>query len=229
MTNHNATPSWKITIEKYCYYLKNNPHYLGAALACLLLAGGGAYYYRSSVIKHEEAAYAILTDCLTEYDQAAAGASEWKDVSDMCQAGYEKYSDTKVAPYILDIQADALLAQDKKEEAMEILSMMLSKVGNSSPLYSLYKLKLGLLKTDIADEATKTAGVQELEQLAADTHNQYRDVAQYYLGSYYREHGQKEKAVTVWKELIAMNDNLADKQSSSPWAAMAQEKINGLA
>lgn len=229
MTNHTTTQSWKITAEKYYIYLKSNPQYLGAALACMLLVGGGWYYYRSSVIKHEEAAYTVLSDCMAEYDQAAAGASEWKDVSAMCQSGYEKHSNSKVAPYILDIQVDALLEQDKKQEAMEVLSMMLSKVGSNSPLYSLYKLKLGLLKTDIADEATKTAGVQDLEQLAADTHNQYRDVAQYYLGSYYRDHGQAEKAATVWKELIAMNDNLADRQSSSPWASMAQEKINGLA
>lgn len=227
MTNHNATSSWKISFEKCVFKMKNNPQYVGAALACMLLAGGGIFYYRSNAIKQEEAAYAVLSDCLAEYDQAAAGASEWKDVSAMCQAGYEKYSNTKVAPYILDIQADALLAQDKKEEAMEILSMMLSKVGGNSPLYSLYKLKLGLLKTDIAEQAN--AGLQDLEQLAADTHNQYRDVAQYYLGSYYREHGQKEKAVTVWKDLVAMNENLSDKQSGSPWAAMAQEKMNGLA
>jgi tetratricopeptide (TPR) repeat protein len=229
MTNHTTTQSWKITAEKYVQTIKNNPHYLGAALACLLVAGGGFYFYRSSVIKQEEAAYAVLSDCLAEYDQAASGASEWKDVSAMCQSGYEKYGNTKVAPYILDIQVDALLAQDKKEEAMEILSMMLSKVGNHSPLYSLYKLKLGLLKTDIADDAIKTAGIQDLEQLAADSHNQYRDVAQFYLGSFYREQGQKDKAVTVWKELVALNENLADKQSSSPWAAMAQEKLNGLA
>lgn len=221
--------NWKVTIDKYLMYLKHNPHYIGAALACLLVAGGGFYFYRSSVIKQEQAAYAILSDCLAEYDQAASGASEWKDVSAMCQAGYEKYSNTKAAPYILDVQVDALLAQDKKEEAMEILSMMLSKVGNHSPLYSLYKLKLGLLKIDMPNETVRTAGVQDLEQLAADTHNQYRDVAQYYLGSYYREQGQKDKAVIVWKELIAMNDNLADRQSASPWAAMAQEKINGLA
>ncbi|CAN5187767.1 hypothetical protein BH09DEP1_BH09DEP1_8490 [soil metagenome] len=229
MTNHNATQSWKITIEKYMYSLKNNPQYLGAALACVLVAGGGWYFYRSSVIKQEEAAYAVLSDCLAESDQAAAGASEWKDVSAMCQSGYEKHSTSKVAPYILNIQVDALLNQDKKQEAMEVLSMMLSKVGNNSPLYPLYKLKLGLLKTDIADESVKTSGIQDLEQLASDTHNQYRDVAQYYLGSYYRENGQKDKAVTVWKELIAMNDNLSDKQAGSPWASMAQEKINGLA
>lgn len=229
MTNPNTIPAWKITADKCVTYLKDNPYYMGAALACLLVAGGGFYFHRSSVIKNEEAAYAVLEDCLAEYDQAASGASEWKDVSAMCQAGYEKYNNTAVAPYILEIQADALLAQDKKEEAIEILSMMLSKVGNHSPLYSLYKLKISLLKTDVADETIKTAGLQDLEQLAADTHNNYRDVAQYYLGSYYREQGQKEKAANVWKELIAMNENVADKQGSSPWAALAQEKINGLA
>lgn len=223
------TSSWKISLDSYLMYLKNNPYYLGAALASLLVVGGGYYFYHSSVTHREQEAYAILSDCLSEYDQAASGASEWKDVSAMCQAGYEKYSNTKVAPYILDIQVDALLAQDKKEEAMEVLSMMLSKVGTGSPLYSLYKLKLGLLKTDMKDDSIKTAGVQDLEQLAADSHNQYRDVAQYYLGSYYREQGQKDKALTVWKELIALNDTVADKQAMSPWAAMAQEKINGLA
>lgn len=228
MINPKATSSWKFTIEKYHYYLKDNPYYLGAVLAGVLIVGGGIYFYRLSANNHEQAAYAVLSDCLAEYDQAAAGASEWKDVSALCHAGYEKYRDTKVAPYILDIEADALLAQDKKEEAMEVLSIMLSQVGTHSPLYSLYKLKLSLLKTDMADEAIKAAGVQDLEQLAADSHNHYRDVAQFYLGSYYREHNQKEKAAHVWKELVAMNENLADKQSTSPWAAMAQEKLNGL-
>lgn len=229
MTNHNPTHSWKITFEKYLFYLKNNPLYIGGALAVLLAAGGGFYFYRSAVIQQEEQAYTVLADCLAEYEQASAGASEWKDVSEMCQAGYEKHSTSKVAPYILDIQVDALLAQNKKEEAVEKLNLMISKVGNNSPLSPLYKLKLGLLKTDLSDEALKIEGLHDLEQLAADTHNNYRDVAQYYLGSYYRQNGQQEKAVQVWKELIALNENVSDRSATSPWAAMAQEKINGLA
>lgn len=229
MTNPNGTSSWNFMIEKYVHQIKNNPLMFGGALAVLLAIGGGVYFYRASVIQQEEQAYTVLADCLAEYEQASAGASDWKDVTDMCQAGYEKHSTSKVAPYILDIQVDALLAQDKKEEAVDKLNLMISKVGNDSPLYPLYKLKLGLLKTDLTDEAVKTEGLHDLEQLAADTHNNYRDVAQYYLGSYYRQNGQQEKAVQVWKELIAMNENLSDKASTSPWAAMAQEKINGLA
>lgn len=229
MTNHNASPSTRSFSEKCLYFLKNNPLYLGGALAIVLALGGGFYYYRATLNQQEEQAYAVLADCLAEYEQASAGASDWKDVTDMCQAGYQKHSTSKVAPYILDIEVDALLAQDKKEEAVEKLNLMISKVGDHSPLYPLYKLKLGLLKTDVSDEAVKKDGLRDLEQLAADTHNNYRDVAQYYLGSYYRQNGQQEKAVQVWKELIALNENLSDRSATSPWAAMAQEKINGLA
>lgn len=218
-----------VSYEKYLAITKRNPIYSGAALAVLLAITGGYFFYRNSVKKHEAAAYEVLADCMNEYEQAVAGAREWHDVSAMCEAGYQKYHKTKAAPYLLDIQVDALLAQDKKQEAYETLNRMVDQIGSRSPLHSLYKLKLGLLKIDMADAAIKTAGVQDLEELAQDTRNQYRDVAQYYLGTYYKEHGQQDKAVTVWKELIALNDTIADKQAGSPWATLAQEKMNGLA
>ena len=65
-------------------------------------------------IQKERAAHTILVDCMSQYDQAAQGKGSWTDVATMCQAGYEKFSGTKVAPYILAVQVDALLAEQKQ-------------------------------------------------------------------------------------------------------------------
>ena len=88
----------------------------------------------------------------SQYEQAAQGKAQWADVVTMAHAGYEKFSSTKVAPYILAVEVDALLAQDKKQEALDKLDLMVSKIGSSSPLYKLlYKLKQVLIKLDIPE------------------------------------------------------------------------------
>ena len=49
------------------------------------------------------------------------------------------------------------------------------------------------------------------------------------LGLYYQNAGQQEKAVEIWKPLVAINDTVSDTMARSSWATLAQAKMNGLA
>jgi hypothetical protein len=209
-------------------WFNKNSTVLTAVLAGMLVLGGGLYGYCYWNIQKEQAAHTILTDCMAQYDQAVQGKAKWDDVIAMCQAGYEKFSSTKVALYIRAIQVDALLAQQRKSEAEEYLGMMLASMSAHSPLYNLYALKLALLRLDMPHETANKDGLKKLEELATDLQNTNRDAAQYYLGLYYATHDNASRAKEVWQTLAAQNATIADNQARSPWAAHAQEKLNGL-
>ncbi len=227
MTQNDLLHSLQIKMDDLVAFAKNNLLITGAAAGVLLAGAGGFYWYHHNAILKEQEAHTVLVDCLAQADEAAQGKVQWADVAAMCQAGYEKFGSTKVAPYILAVQVDALLGQEKQQEALEKLDLMLTKIGSGSPLYSLYTLKHALLTLDLP--TSQEAGLRELEQLAADTKNIYNDAAQFYLGLYYRSQGQQEKASEIWLSLVARNEHVIDNLQRSPWASLAQEKINGLA
>ncbi len=200
---------------------------VGSIIGVVALSMSGTYAYHYFDKKNEQAASVILEDCLHEYQEAQQAKKSLDDVALMCQAGYDKFSKTKVAPYILAVLVDVLLEQKKLPEAHEKLALMMSHLPGHSPLYNLYELKSALLKLDLDDPALQTSGLQELERLAANTSNIYNDEAQFYLGLYYRQQGNSGRAKEVWSQLIAVNEH-ADEQGRSPWASLAQEKMNGL-
>jgi tetratricopeptide (TPR) repeat protein len=199
-----------------------------AALGLLGAAAGGWYTYRHFEIKKEEQAHTILADCLSHYEQAQQGKAPWADVISMCQLGYQKFEKTRVAPYIIAVEVDALLAEHKQQEALERLTSVLERIGTSSPFYSLYKIKQAVLQLDMADVAVQQKGLHDLQMLAADTKNPFNDQAAYYVGLYYRSQGDTQKAVDAWKPLVELNQKYTDLHERSPWAALAQEKMNGL-
>lgn len=226
MLENIGSTGWKRKFESYLELAQDNLTYVGAGAAVLVLLAGGFYWHRHAAHQKEQAAFTILADCLSQYEQAAQGRAQWSDVITMADAGYQKFSGTKVAPYIISVEIDALLAQDKKQEALEKLNLMLSKLSTNASLYPLFALKQALIKIDMPE--TQEAGVQALQKLA-DTRSDFSDAAQYYLGLYYESAGQAQKALEIWKPLVALNENATDNLARSPWASMAQSKVNGLA
>jgi tetratricopeptide (TPR) repeat protein len=218
---------WKTKFESYIAAAQDNLVYVGAGLGLVIAIAGAGYWYHSSSMNKEQAATTILADCLSQYEQAEQGKAQWADVVTMAHAGYEKFSKTNVAPYILAIEIDALLAQEKNNEALEKLDLMVSKMGTSSPLYTLYKLKQILIKLDIPE--MKEAAFKELQQLSQAPTNNFSDEVLYYTGLYYQNAGEHEKAIQTWKPLIALNNTVSDQIARSPWATLAEAKMNGLA
>ena len=217
---------WEEKIDAVQHYFKKNNGMITIIAGVILLIAAGGYGYRYWNRQKEQAAHTILHDCLSEYEGAQQGKANWADVAAMCQAGYEKFKGTAIAPYILAVAIDCLLADQKQPEALEKINIMLSKV-NKSPLYNLYALKRALLILDMPDTALHSQALATIEQLANDTKNIYNDSAQYYAGYYYRQQGNTQKAMEFWNTLIANNKEITE-QGRSPWAALAQEKMGGL-
>lgn len=226
MLENSVLHNWKVTLDSLVTSAKNNLTYVGLAVGMVLIAAGGFYWQRTNAIKQEQLAHTILGDVLAQYDQAAQGKASWDDVITMAHAGYQKFSTTSVAPYILSVEIDALLTQDKKQEAVEKLDLMISGIAAGSPLYDLYKLKQVLVKLDLSD--SRDAALVELQKLAT-TKSNFTDAAQYYLGLYYQDAGDQHKAIEVWQPLLALNKDVTDENGRSPWASMVEAKMNGLA
>ena len=119
-------------------------------------------------------------------------------------------------PYYLSFQADGLLKQGKKNEAIGVMDEMIQHMPVSSPLLPLFKTKRALIKLDSDDEAIQQEAVQELEVLAKDSDNQFQDLAQFYLGRYYWSNDQIVEAKQVWQQLV--DEQRKQRLAPSPWA-----------
>jgi tetratricopeptide (TPR) repeat protein len=200
---------------------------VGISLLVALLALGGFYFYAQRSETKNQEALKVFNDCLAEYEKAVEGKASWAEVDTLCENGFNRYRSSTISPYLLAIRIDSLLAQQKNVQALELATLMISQLPSSSPLYNLYKTKYALLQIDAADQSLREQGLQALQQLAVDAKNTFNDVALYYLGLYYEMQNNHEKAKEFWNKLVALGIS-ADKQSQSPWAAKAQEKLENL-
>jgi hypothetical protein len=227
----NKLYSWyDVVVQDYLGVKKEHTRYIkpiGLALLATLLALAGWYTYNHFAQQKEQEAYTIFNECLAAYEKATENKSTWQEVDAMCANGYERFKSTSMGAYILAIRVDALLAQQKNAEALEQLSQLLKQMSSKSTLYSFYKTKHALLQMDSADQAIRAAGVAELEQVAADTTSNSNDIALYYLGLHYAMNNENAKAKEFWTRLVTTGLT-ADKQTQSPWAVRAQEKLQYL-
>lgn len=190
----------------------------------ILAAVGGFYMYRVWNSGKEQEAQKIFEECFQEYQRALQGSDElWSEVAMMCKLGYERYGATNIGPFFLGLQADALLWQGKKPEALTFLDKMIYSLSGN-PLISIYKIKRALIKCDSDDDNMQQQGRTELEELAHDQRNIQADEAYYYLGYSYWTRNELEQAKRVWQELLEKfkKDN---PQSVSVWMLLAEQKI----
>lgn len=200
----------------------------GAFIILMVLASWWAY--GSYSVYREQQAQKTLASCIEQYEKAVTagvGSILWPTVELSCKSGYEQYSGSSLAPYFLAYQAEALIKQNKTEDAMTVMGTMTQAMSHSSPLYYLYAMKHALLQMDAADSAVRAAGLQTLTKLADDTDNKQRDEALYYVGLYNWHNNDLAQAKEAWQklaELPAMNNDQA-----SPWASMVAGRLKLLA
>lgn len=184
------------------------------------LVYGGFWGYRWFGARREATAQKAFADVLQLVEHAKHGSKQWADVAAACAAGYEQNSSSKLAPFFLLCRAEAVAAQGDMAQAMTIMQEGVSKMSSSNPVHSLYAVKLGLMKMDSADQATKAAGMQELEKIAQqDTAG--ADMAAYYLGLQFWQAGDVQKAKDSWKSLVGKST----QENASPYSAMVEEKL----
>ncbi len=201
-------------------------------VGCIGIAIGGYFIYQARVAKREQQAHMRFADSFDILFQAgAAGYDEkrkkyqqglFQEAELAFHAGHQHHKGAYLAPYFLVMKAVALLKQGKRDEALEHYQKAVKLMPASSPLKNLYATSVALMQID--NEATHEVGLKQLQQLAQDTANIYRDVAQYYLGSYYWSGDDIAQAKSVWQALV--NDQrFVAGEAASPWAELAQTQL----
>lgn len=198
---------------------------IAIGLLFVLATVGGFYIYRVWNAGKEQEAQKIFEECFQEYQRALNSTDElWSDVTMMSKLGYDRYSTTAIAPFFLGLQADALLWQGKKTEALALLDQMIQKMAYNNPLIFLYKTKRALIKCDSDDVGLQEQGHSELQALAHDQNNTQADEAYYYLGYGYWLHNDLSQAKQVWQELVEKFKK-DDSRAASLWALLAEQKL----
>jgi tetratricopeptide (TPR) repeat protein len=201
---------------------------LGALALVALL--GLWWVYSQFAGQKEKDAQKTLASCIELYDQAV-GASEtsvpWSTVETACKRAHDEYANSNLAPYFLAYQAEALVKQNKTDEAITVMTQMMKSMSKNSPLYYVYATKLALIEIDSNDSTAHAQGLKRLEELAADPKNQQRDEALYYVGLYFWHLNDRVKAKEAWQTLAELSPNA--QEASSPWMQLVSERLAVLA
>lgn len=200
---------------------------LGALAMLALLGAWWVYAYFAG--QKEKEAQKSLASCIELYDQASGSAETsipWSSVESACKRAYDEHSGSNLAPYFLGYQAEALIKQNKLDEAVTVMAHALQSMASSSPLYNLHATKLALMEMDSAESATRAQGLKRLEELAVDTKNQQRDEALYYLGLYHWHANDVVKAKEAWQTLAEFSSS---SQVPSVWMQLVSDRLALLA
>lgn len=204
-----------------------NALFMGTIAIMILLATWWGYSYFAG--QKEKEAQKSLASCIELYDQASGSAETsipWSSVESACKRAYDEHSRSKLAPYFLGYQAEALIKQNKLDEALAVMGHALQSMATSSPLYNLYATKLALMEMDSAESARQAQGLKRLEELAVDAKNQQRDEALYYLGLYYWHANDVVKAKEAWQTLAEFSSS---SQVPSVWMQLVSDRLALLA
>lgn len=148
--------------------------------------------------------------------------AQWDEFIKKCDQEYKNNARSHMAPYFLAYQAQALIEQNKKSEALAILDTIVNTY-NDIPLLHLYKTMRALIKLDMPEQTVQKTGQDELVALAYNKKNQFRDTALFYLGRYYWVHDDVEQARNVWQDLV--NEQQDERTMPSAWLDQAQEYL----
>lgn len=212
-------------LKAFIYHYMAHIRILAIVIAVVLV---GFFSYRWYQVRRDAAAQYAFAYAMEEFMQMRdAKTGSWDAVEQVFKTGYEQHGSSNIAPYFLAFQAQALVYQDKKQEALELFDKIHTLIPASSPLSNLYKVQRMLLMIDSKDQGQHDAGLQELIDLAHDTKNKFRDEALYYLGLYYAGLGDNEHARAEWNLLTQAFT--AQGQTGSVYAELAQARLEQIA
>lgn len=181
------------------------------------------YVHKLWVVKRERAAQYDFSSLMTEYETISRDKNpEWNALLEKFEKNYEKHASSSLLPYYLGYKVRILLHQGKKEDALATLDSMIAGMSGS-PVLAVYEMERALVQLDSADDAIQSVGLETLKKLAYDATNQFRDGAQYYLGSYYWSKDDISSAQQVWQQLV--DEQHDEKMAPSPWASLVRDKL----
>lgn len=207
-------------------------------VAIALAAGAvlvGCYYAYDAYANNREAeanqvfaeSYEIYQSAMNADEKDAAKKQMLLEEAEAAfKSGYKQFSNTRLAPFFIGMQADVAVKRGNAKEAIELMNKMLALApatyATDVPLFALYATKLALMKLDQPDMAAE--GLNELIKLAHDTANEAQDFALYSLGEYYWSIGESEKATEAWRALRDLGQR-GSHPTPSPWLAVVQHRM----
>lgn len=199
------------------------------ALAAIVLVTALYVGYQWYVTSREQKAQQLFSLYMQDFASQKASHDQegLQRVERLFAEGHTQYRSSALAPYFLAMQAEVQLQQDKQDEALATLHMVVTSLPSSSPMLPLFKTKHALVALDSKDESIRNVGLQELMSVARDTHFAYNDMALFYLGRYYWSQNDLQEAKKIWQELVDLR-SLDQAASPSPWAHEAQQALKQL-
>lgn len=189
----------------------------------ILLLGGAGVGYRWYAVSKAQEVQKVLGECLDEYNRALAQEVPWQDVELHFSLGYDHYGSTAMGAYFLSGKVEALLKQNKIEQALDAINTLLSSLSPSAPTYELYVIKRALIRMDIADQVM--LGLEELKKSAMNEKNIYRDRALYYLGLYHWSRSDLSEAKKQWTSLVELSEKRSQGTPESPWVSLVAGRL----
>jgi predicted negative regulator of RcsB-dependent stress response len=211
-----------ISASMYESMIKYTNHIIMAVLIVLLAASvyGGYMFWVKQKNRSAQKDFGML---MMEYHKVVREKNpDWSTLIEKFQDGYNRHANSALAPCFLAYQARILGAQDKQDEAIELLTQVVT-MSNASPLHDLYVMEKALLVLDQADDQAKQVALQELTDLANNVQNQFNDSALFYLGRYYWANDQIELARDVWQRLV--DSQRDEKVAASPWVQQVKDNL----
>ena len=190
-----------------------------AAIIASVLIVAAYGVYRWHVARREQHAQVVFAQCLSELGSEKRDAESGKRVAELFKAGYTNHSSSNLAPFFLVYAADAEHSAGDALAAIALMNQAIAALPESSPVYYLLISKRALMKSDSADEATREAGMRELQDLAQSPRNPYKDIPLYYRGLAAYQKGDFEGAKAAWMRLIREYGN------DSLWSEPARTRL----
>ena len=220
----------------YRQYLRQRDLQIALALIIAGILGvGGFYIYKFRTDRIQKQAQKIFSEAMQSYKQAlslefAKDVSEkekqnmWSEVEIAFKTGHLQNTSSTLVPFFLAYEAQALIKQNKFDEAYEVLNESVEKIKKDTSFFYLYKITQALMDIDKTDVQK---GIDSLNQLLNDKNNPFTDMAHYYLGEYYWSVNDLEKSKEQFQALDSMSTE-TDKKSESPWRILAKTRLQQL-
>jgi len=172
-------------------------------LLVLLLSAvgyGGFRLYKWRIAQRESSAHTMFNESMELYRKAKNGKEQWDDVAGAFSLGYEQNGSSQIAPFFRLFEADALIKDGQKEKGDQLMVSAIAELPKESPFAYLYTIKRALIDLDSEDEQVKVQALETLEGVSAKE-SPGQALALYYLGSYYWQQGDTQKARSLWEQL----------------------------
>jgi predicted negative regulator of RcsB-dependent stress response len=198
--------------------------FIGLIIGLLALSGFFGYrWYQQHRNRAAQYDFGILLDAYTKEQENEK--PDFAPIAQQAQAGLQKHKRSALAPLFVVLQADALVAAGKKDEAVHVMADYESQVSHSV-FAPLFLTKCAVMRVDSADEGERQKGIEQLQRLAHDMHNVFRDDALYHLFMYYWTQGDVAQARLIGQTLVDAYGH--DMQAPSPWLAPVAERLDTL-